>query len=205
MRSSVHHHQQSGRHRGQCWYGTALRSGSLPRKLKPTADDMVMGLKVLSILLVAIAMATALAHALELPGKMRLPKDVYFKVQSIYYPGFTIGGLSEPAGLIAIILLLVFTPFGSAAWWFTLSALFALLAMHGVYWILTHPVNRFWVQGFQLGGFGARFFGFGLTERTGETPEQEWTALRDRWEFSHVVRAALGAAGLALLAAAVAA
>jgi hypothetical protein len=35
-------------------------------------------LQVLTVLLVAVAMALALAHALELPGKMRLSKDAYY-------------------------------------------------------------------------------------------------------------------------------
>ena len=47
-------------------------------------------LKVLTVGLVAVAMAMSLVHALELPGKMRLSKEVYLLVQRIYYSGFTI-------------------------------------------------------------------------------------------------------------------
>jgi hypothetical protein len=36
------------------------------------------GLQVLTVILVAVAMALSLAHALELPGKMRLTKEVYY-------------------------------------------------------------------------------------------------------------------------------
>jgi hypothetical protein len=35
-------------------------------------------LQVLTVLFVAVAMALTLAHALELPGKMRLTKEIYF-------------------------------------------------------------------------------------------------------------------------------
>ena len=42
-------------------------------------------LKVLTVVLVAVAMAMSLAHALELPGKMRLSKEVYLRAQRIYY------------------------------------------------------------------------------------------------------------------------
>jgi len=38
-------------------------------------------LQVVTVLLVAAAMALTLAHALELPGKMRLTKDVYYAMQ----------------------------------------------------------------------------------------------------------------------------
>ncbi|MBB4274373.1 hypothetical protein [Rhizobium mongolense] len=50
---------------------------------------MFQALEILTVLIVAVAMALALAHALELPGKMRLSKEQYLAVQPIYYPGFT--------------------------------------------------------------------------------------------------------------------
>jgi hypothetical protein len=53
-------------------------------------------LKIVTVLLVAVAMDMVLAHALELPGKLRLPKDQYLAVQAIYYPGFRFGGVAEP-------------------------------------------------------------------------------------------------------------
>jgi hypothetical protein len=49
-------------------------------------------LQIVTLLLVAIAMAQSLAHALEFPGKLRLSREQYLAVQPIYYPGFTIGG-----------------------------------------------------------------------------------------------------------------
>jgi hypothetical protein len=49
-------------------------------------------IEIISILLVALAMAPALAHLLEFPGKKRLTKEAYLTVQPIYYPGFTIAG-----------------------------------------------------------------------------------------------------------------
>ena len=64
-------------------------------------------MQILSIILVALAMAPALAHAFEYPGKMRLNKDAYVTVQSIYTPGFAIAGVSEPAALVAVLVLLL--------------------------------------------------------------------------------------------------
>ena len=56
-------------------------------------------LQVQTVILVSVAMAPALAHALELPGKLRLDREVYLQVQLIYYPGFTIaGGVGEVGG-----------------------------------------------------------------------------------------------------------
>jgi hypothetical protein len=50
----------------------------------------VLLLEVVTVFLVAVAMALALAHALEFPGKMRLSKEDYLATQSIYYPVATL-------------------------------------------------------------------------------------------------------------------
>ncbi len=164
---------------------------------------MFQVLQIVAILLVAVAMAMALAHALELPGKMRLSKDVYLAMQPIYYPGFTIGGaVGEAGGMLATLLLVFFTPAGSVEFWLTLGAFVSLLAMHAVYWVVTHPVNNFWLKDFKLEGLGAGFFSFGIAKRNAGSPD--WTALRDRWEYSHVGRAVLALLSLTLLVVAVA-
>src|SRR5262245_26710210 len=99
---------------------------------------MFIASQITTVFLVAIAMALALAHALELPGKMRLDKNAYYAVQSIYYPGFTIGGIGEAAGTISAIILLFVTPRDSADFWLTALAVIPLIGMQGVYWIVTH-------------------------------------------------------------------
>ncbi|MDX1102392.1 DUF1772 domain-containing protein [Sinorhizobium medicae] len=165
---------------------------------------MLVTVEVITIVLVAIATALALAHALEWPGKLRLPKEQYLAIQAIYYPGFTIGGVAEPLSLLFTAALLVLMPRGTPAFWMTVGALIGLLAMHATYWILTHPVNNFWLKDTQLAGTSGRFFAVG-TVRAKSVPESEdWTALRDRWERSHVVRAAFGFVSLVMLATAIA-
>jgi hypothetical protein len=158
-------------------------------------------LQVLTVILVALAMALALAHALELPGKMRLEQETYYALQPIYYPGFTIGGVSEPAGIILTIILLFLTPMGSADFWLTLVALLGLISMQAVYWLFTHPVNKFWVEGENLDHFSSGFFSFGSNRSRfqNETHPPDWTDLRDRWEYSHVARAGFGLLSLIAL------
>src|SRR5687768_4992760 len=63
---------------------------------------MFQFLQILALLLVALAMAFAVAHAAELPGKMRLDRDSYMTIQTVYSPGFTIGGFSEPVSIIIL-------------------------------------------------------------------------------------------------------
>jgi hypothetical protein len=155
---------------------------------------MVDLLQVLSLILVVLALVPVMAHALELPGKLRLSKEAYFAVQPIYDPGFTIAGISEPVAILSTIVLLVLTPWGSADFWLTLVALLGVLAMQAVYWIFTHPVNNFWLKDEKLGGLGAGFFSLGSASKQAhesDTRPLDWTTLRDRWEYSHVARAGL--------------
>ncbi|QHO73580.1 DUF1772 domain-containing protein [Bradyrhizobium sp. CCBAU 051011] len=155
-------------------------------------------LKISAVVVVAIAMALALAHALELPGKMRLQKEQYLAVQAIYYPGFTIGGAAEPVSVLLTALLAFLTPSGSLSFWLTLGACCALALMQVVYWAFIHPVNNFWVRDVNLQGAGAAFFRFGSSGST-RSGQADWTYLRDRWEYSHVARAALAVIALGLL------
>jgi hypothetical protein len=149
----------------------------------------MIDIQVVSLILVVLAMVPALAHALELPGKLRLAKDAYLAVQPIYYPGFTIAGISEPVAIISTAILLVLTPRQSTHFWLTLVALVGLISMHLVYWLFTHPVNNFWLQGEKVTGF----FSLSSATRQSESRPVDWTDLRDRWEYSHVMRAGLAA------------
>lgn len=162
---------------------------------------MLCVLQILTVLVVAVAMALSLAHALELPGKMRLTKEAYYAMQPIYYPGFTIGGFAEPAGILLTIVLLFVTPFGMA-FWLTVAALVGLIGMQAVYWIFTHPVNKFWLQDEKLGRVGSGFFSFAA--KTARSGPVTWTELRDRWESSHVARAVFAFVSLSALVIAIA-
>jgi hypothetical protein len=142
---------------------------------------MLQALQVLSLLLVAIAMAFALAHAAELPGKRRLDRDSYLAMQTVYYPGFTVGGVSEPASIVCLAALLLFTPQGSAGFGWTCAALVAMIGMQAVYWPVTHRLDRLWLGGEALSGPVPAEYEFA-----------DWVRLRNRWEYSHVLRACFG-------------
>jgi hypothetical protein len=153
-------------------------------------------LHVLAAVLVGLSAAMGLAHVLELPGKLRLTEEQYRVVQPIYYPGFTIGGfVGEFGGILVTAALIVITPSGTPAFWLTVGALVAFLAMHGVYWLMTHPVNKFWLAGQTVSGAGRAFFTVGSDSRS----HCDWRNFRDQWEMSHVIRAALALVALGLL------
>jgi hypothetical protein len=168
---------------------------------------MYLILQVATVFLAAVAMCLSLAHALELPGKRRLDKETYFAVQAIYYPGFTFGGIGEVLAIVATLGLLLTTPAESAAFLLTLVGFAALVAMHGAYWIFTHPVNRFWLRDRELSELGATFFGLDTKERRrreGSSQEDLWKRFRDRWEYSHVLRAGLSVIAVLALTTAIA-
>ncbi len=167
---------------------------------------MLLVLKVVTVFLAGVAMSLALAHALELPGKMRLEKGTYIAVQAIYYPGFTYGGSSEGLAILAAAALIVVTPAANPAFWWTLTGLVALVFMHAAYWVLIHPVNKFWLKGMQLEGAAGGFFSLDpLKQRAAPADNGEaWKGLRDRWEYSHLLRAVLSVVALIALITAVA-
>jgi Domain of unknown function (DUF1772) len=158
-------------------------------------------LQILTILTVAVFLATTMGHALELPGKMRLKREHYFAAQTIYWPGFTfIGGGAEVASIILSLLLALLTDWGTTAFWMVWASFLLLAVAHAIYWLLVHPVNKVWTRGMDLEGASRNFFAAGGEEE----PEDDWTDLRERWEYAHATRAFLNFAALALLVSATA-
>lgn len=115
---------------------------------------MIFTAKIVTMLLVAISMSLSLAHALELPGKRRLDRATYLVVQTIYYPGFTFGGIAEPLSVVAT-LVLFFLIRNYSPWSWLVIFSFALLAMmHLIFWDFVQPVNKFWLQNEKLTATG---------------------------------------------------
>lgn len=157
---------------------------------------MLQFLQIVTLLLVAAAWAFALAHAAEMPGKRRLDRATYFAVQRIYYPGFTIGGASEPLAILALAALLLAMRGGDALPVAIAVSLAGAIAAHAVYWLVTHPINKVWLKDQTLGRAGAVFFDSG-----GQASAASWVGYRDRWEYSHVIRTVLLTVSLIVLAA----
>jgi hypothetical protein len=156
---------------------------------------MMVVLRLASLFLVVATVIPSVAHVLELPGKLRLRREQYLAVQGIYYPGFTVIGAAEPLSILVIATLLALMPKWTTTFWLIAGAFLANALTHVLYWTLTAPVNKVWLRDETLSGSADRFFAAG-----GSVAETDWTVLRDRWEWSHVYRAAASVAALALLA-----
>ena len=124
-------------------------------------------------------------------GKMRLSRDNYIATQTIYYPGFTYGGLGEGLGMLGVLILLLVTSPRRPTFWWTMMAFVGLLAMQAVYWLITHRVNKFWLKDTPLTGATGGFFALDPMKQGAPSEEgsEGWTKLRNRWEYSHVLRA----------------
>lgn len=163
---------------------------------------MLQLLQIVCVLLVAVGAGLSLAHALEYPGKLRLDEEKYLTVQTIYYPGFTIGGMvGEFGALLATLVLLFVTPTGSPAFPLTLAAFALLLAAHAVFWLVNQPANRIWLAKQTLSRAGEAFFSTGRSADA----DVDWRTARTRWEWGHIARALLTFVSLAALTSAVAA
>jgi hypothetical protein len=155
---------------------------------------MLAVLEFLCALLTAVAMGLTLAHALEFPGKLRLNREQYLAVQTIYYPGFTFGGAAEPLAILTLGALLLALPTDISARWLIGAALAAAMATQVLFWTLVQPANRQWLKSIPLGPAGQRFFNAGAA-----APEaDDWTRLRDRWERGHLARTVTATAAFVL-------
>ncbi|RUU06651.1 DUF1772 domain-containing protein, partial [Mesorhizobium sp. USDA-HM6] len=102
-------------------------------------------------------------------------------------------------------LVLMLMSSGTVQFWLIAGALAALLIMQLVFWFMTQPINKHWLQEVELTSPAKRFFATEGSDGAPLSATQEWTALRNRWEFSHVLRAVLAMLGLILLTMAIAA
>jgi hypothetical protein len=156
---------------------------------------MTPALHLLGLVLIAVTMGLAVAHALEFPGKLRLDEETYQSVQAIYYPGFTIGGLvAELGALLLLPVVLFLTPSGTERFWWIVTAFAFLVIAHLTYWFVTHPVNSAWLKDTQISGLGTVFFS------TFAGHDADWRKLRNVWEYSHIARAGLSMTSLIAMA-----
>src|SRR4029453_4123590 len=116
----------------QSWNGTMSADGTCPAAERTPA--VYIAFQIMTVMLAAVTMALSLAHALELPGKLRLGKEQYLAVQPIHYPGFTIGGIAEPGVIPATLVFLIMTPAGTVVFWLVPGALTALITVQVIFW-----------------------------------------------------------------------
>lgn len=129
-----------------------------------------------------LAMGAALAHTLELPNKIGLPRDSYFTVQQMYAGWDRLAFLLaiEFAGIIGVIAI---HRHWRRVWMPALASLGGLVAAQILFWLYTFPANR-------------------ATANWTIQPEN-WEELRREWEYSHLGGAAFQVFAFVMLVVAV--
>lgn len=137
----------------------------------------------LRVLFKALALAPGMAHLLELPNKIHLPREEYAVVQQIYrgwsWLGIVVLAALATNAALTLVLARRRRPFG-----LPLLATLAVAATQVVFWVFTFPANR-------------------ATDSWRVQPEH-WAQLRMQGEYSHAASAVLDLIALIALLALVA-
>jgi hypothetical protein len=131
-----------------------------------------------ALLSTAVALGPALAHLLELPGKIDLARSDYFTVQQIYR-GWSLLGWVLLVELISLVAVVVYARSDKRTRGAAVLALACLIGAQLLFWLFTYPANA-------------------VTENWTTQPEN-WQELRHRWEFSHAGGAILQLVAMASL------
>lgn len=123
-----------------------------------------------SLLLTALSMAPALAHLLELPGKIHLGAGEYGVVQQIY-SGWALLGIIWILATVSNLVLTIITRSSRALFYLNGTALLCLLISWMIFFTYTFPVNN--------------------ETRNWTNLPSNWEQLRLQWEYSHAVNAVL--------------
>jgi hypothetical protein len=129
----------------------------------------------LSLLFCALALAPALAHLLELPSKIGLPRDEYFVVQQIYR-GWWMLGIVVFGALLSTLALTIVVRKRPGELGPALTAFLCIVATQAIFWTITFPANQ-------------------QTANWTLLPDN-WQELRMRWEYSHAASAMLNLVAL---------
>ncbi len=123
-----------------------------------------------SLLFVALALAPALAHLLELPNKIDLTAEEYLTVQGIYR-GWALLGVVVLGALLSTLTLTILVRKKRNALALSLIAFLCIVGTQVAFWTLTYPANQ-------------------ATDNWTVLPAN-WPALRAQWEYSHAAGATL--------------
>ena len=151
------------------------------RTARVSATQMSKWLKIiyfLSLLFVALALAPAMAHLLELPNKINLSREDYLKVQQIYR-GWALLGFVVVGALLSTLALTITVRHERTAFILALIAFLCIAGTQVIFWTYTYPSNQ-------------------ATNNWTMLPEN-WAELRRQWEYSHATSAVLNLVALVML------
>jgi hypothetical protein len=131
-----------------------------------------------AIIFSVITLSVLLAHLFELPGKMKLSLQEYQIVQSVY-SGWAWLGVVEIGAILLVSIWLYRERNTTKRFRFLLSAVLLFVASLIIFFVFTFPTN--------------------VQTRNWTLLPTHWQALRNKWEYSHAVRAVLNLGGFSFL------
>jgi hypothetical protein len=140
-------------------------------------------LRFATLLLVALSMGMAFAHALELRPKMNYEPATYLLLHRTLYEFFgpPVGGVIEAGAVVSSVALVFGVRRRRRA--FRLSAVGAvcMVTAHVIWWLRVNPVN------------------LAMADMSLSSPPPDWTQFRNQWEYTHLARFFLQLASLSAL------
>ena len=124
----------------------------------------------LALLLTALALVPTGAHLFELPNKINLSRDAYLTVQGIY-AGWAWLGIIDLAALVLNVILAVKLRQQRLAFSFAAAAALCFVVFFAIFFTWTLPANQ-------------------ATANWTTLPD-DWSRLRQEWEYSHAVNAVM--------------
>lgn len=125
----------------------------------------------ITLILVALTMGMAFCHTLELPAKMQYDGALYVTLQNSLYLSFgTIGAVIEVGALLTAIVLSFLVRKHRSAFVSTMIGTICLAAALIIWFVLILPVN------------------IEISQWTATSVPENWTRLRDQWEYAHATR-----------------
>ncbi len=139
-------------------------------------------LRFITLLFVALSMAMAFCHLLQLPPRMSYDAEMWRSTQSMYqYFGPPVGAIIEGGAWVLAVILAFAVRRHYPAYRWTLLCAICMVAAQAAWWLFVNPVNEVMVHW------------------TVATMPPDWTAYRQQWEFTHAARAILQIIGFSAL------
>ncbi len=131
---------------------------------------MRLAISFAAIVLTGLALVAPAAHLFELPNKIAMPENDYFVVQTIYN-GWWMLGIFLPAAFLTNLALAAATRDDTTARRLAILAAVLITANLVIFFLWTQPANS-------------------ATANWTVRPDN-WRSLRQQWECSHAVNAAV--------------
>ncbi len=143
---------------------------------------MTKFLRFITLMFVALSMAMAFSHLLQMQPRMSFDAELWRNTQTMYlYFGPPVGAVIEVGAVVSSLLLTLVVLRRRPAFQWTLLCAVCMIAALVAWWFFVNPVNQ------------------AMVNWTATTMPADWQWLRAQWEYTHAVRAVLQIIGFSAL------